>query len=139
MRHGLNAEAIPHEHHLVLAVQRVRVNLAISRQVADLATEAGEPLPTATRATAGGDREKLRGIPCTGRVGGGAIRGSLPHVHGLKDRTTSELANLSRDIEGTSPGTDPLAALLAKEAMEAEQETARLLGAKAALGVDAVR
>jgi hypothetical protein len=38
---------------------------------------------TATRATSGGDRRRLRGLPCIGPGVQGAIAGSVPHWDGL--------------------------------------------------------
>ena len=38
---------------------------------------------TATRATSGGDRQRLRGLPCIGPGVQGAVAGSVPHVDGL--------------------------------------------------------
>lgn len=66
---------------------RIQEHINDQRHIARLILDAGptDTPPTTTRATLPGDRRRLRGIP----VAGGAT--------------------------GTSPGTDPLAALLAKE------------------------
>lgn len=109
---GPNVEPIQAEGRLVLLVQRRRLDVAATRQVTELAREADQPLPT--RATAAGDPDKLRGIPVCGV--GGAIRGTRPDRDGLAHvgRLWS-LAELSRDIPGTSPGTQPEEALMESE------------------------
>jgi hypothetical protein len=131
---GLNERSIPYGGHLIRAVQHLRTRQAIARQVAELALEEEQPLPTA-RTSLPGDPMKLRGIPAVGGRGsvGGAIRGTLPHVDGLVDRSAMHaLAVLVRDdANGVSPGSDPLQALL-----DAEEETLGRLGDKVALGVD---
>jgi hypothetical protein len=116
--------AIPYEGHLLRVVRRQRLVAAQARQLAELCREEDRPLPVRAAAS-GGDRARLRGVPVAGF--GGAIRGSRPtDCIGRSDREGRALWVLGRDIEGTSPGTEPLAALL-----EAEAETLRLVAGKA--------
>lgn len=67
---------------MLRAIDRYRQDVALERQLLDLAREQGRPLPQAERiagATALGDPVKLRGIPAVGRFGiGGAISGTRP-------------------------------------------------------------
>jgi len=49
------------------------------RKLSRILIEIGEEAPTTTRATAGGDERKLRGIPAIGRGVAGAIPGTAPH------------------------------------------------------------
>lgn len=108
---GPNVEPIGAER-LNLMVQRHRIDVAVTRQVAELSREADQPLPS--RATAAGDPDKLRGIPVCGV--GGAIRGSRPDRDGLAHvGRLWTLAALGRDIPGASPGTQPEEALIEKE------------------------
>jgi hypothetical protein len=129
---ALTLARIEYAGHLSLAVKRQRENAALARQVAAIALEANEPLPTAPAATKAGDPLKLRGLPAVGGRGsvGGAVRGSLPHVAGLNAANaalTHALAVLVRDdANGASPGSEPLEALL-----EAEQATLRAVAGKA--------
>lgn len=52
-----------------------------SAKIAKILLEVGEPLPdTPTKATAGGDERKLRGIPAIGRGVAGAVPGTAPHT-----------------------------------------------------------
>lgn len=111
-----NASARPYEGHLLLAVSRVRLATNLSNQLAELARETDLPMPTA-RATAAGDAMRLRGIPCVGRGITGGMTGARPDG-GLDrlDRERRLIFVLARDIDGTSPGTQPEEALLDKEA-----------------------
>ena len=134
--------ARPYDGHLLLAVSRVRLQANLSRQLVELARETDSPLPS-KGATAGGDPMRLRGIPCVGRGISGATGRSRPEsvldklegwmpLHPDDARLSAEyalerkLAVLSQEIPGTSPGTEPLEALLA-----AEQELADGLAADA--------
>jgi hypothetical protein len=109
---------------LNLVIQRRRRAAALACQVARIALETGEPLPSApSLATPAGDRERLRGIPCAcGRGIGGTMRGTQPE-QAIVSRSDEialvrSLAVLSSDLDGTSPGTQPEQALL-----EAEEQT----------------
>jgi hypothetical protein len=112
----LNVEKIAYSGHLLLVVARRRTNVAIAMQMAALAREVGESMPLST-ASAGGDSQRLRGIPAIGRGVPGAMRGSRPDVfNGRLDPIARRLAELAWDIDSTSPGTQPEEAYLAKEA-----------------------
>jgi hypothetical protein len=119
-RWRLDQERIISDGRLVLVVQRLRVTQALSRQLVELAREADQPLP-GKGATAAGDVSKLRGIPAIGRGVPGAIRGSRPDVTTIAvglhydARSVYQLGVLAGDIDGTSPGTQPEEALMAKE------------------------
>lgn len=108
------AVAIPWEGRLSLAVQRYRCSVRIAEQAAQFAREVAQPMPS-RGATAGGDPQRLRGIPAVGGVSG-TIRGTQPE-HAILAREARGLVHLVRDLEGTSPGTQPEEALLAKEAL----------------------
>lgn len=110
--------ATPWEGRLTLAVQRRRQTQIFATKLAEFSREASQPLPT-TGATAGGDPQRLRGIPAVGGVSG-TIRGTEP-LGALLALEARGLLNLVRDLDGTSPGTQPEEALL-----EAEAETERL-------------
>ena len=108
--------ARPYDGHLLLAVTRTRLQVTLSNQLTELARETGMELPAAG-ATAAGDPQRLRGIPCVGRGISGGIRDSRPEDSiGRLDSIAARLAVISRDIPGTSPGSDPLEELLAAEA-----------------------
>jgi hypothetical protein len=127
----LSAGRIANEGHLLRAVRRQAEHAALARQVARICLEATEPLPAAPAATKAGDPVKLRGLPAVGGRGsvGGANRGSLPHVAGLKladGALTHALAVLVRDdANGASPGSEPLEETLRRAA---EAETLRRAG-----------
>jgi hypothetical protein len=107
--------ARPYDGHLLIAVTRVRLQVNLSNQLAELARETGLELPAAG-ATAAGDPQRLRGIPCVGRGISGGIRDTRPEDSiGRLDSIAARLAVIARDIPGTSPGSDPLEALLVAE------------------------
>jgi hypothetical protein len=105
---------IAYEGHLILALTRQRVAIALTQQVTALAREADQPLPS-QGATAGGDPERLRGIPVAGKGIAGVWNRSNPEgcISRLDD-LTRRLAVLARDIDGTSPGTQPEEEALAR-------------------------
>jgi hypothetical protein len=111
-RWRLDQERIDDEGRLNLMVQRRRLNANLARQLTEMARETDQPLPT--RATAGGDVSKLRGIPAIGRGVPGAMRGSRPDMSYLPEAVRF-LAVAVDGIDGTSPGTQPEEALMAKE------------------------
>lgn len=57
-------------------LEQRELHLEQERLLFERARETGNDLPELTRATAAGDRDKLRGIPMT--KAGGAIRGTRP-------------------------------------------------------------
>jgi len=98
-------EAIPAEGRVLREAKRVRENVAINYQLAQFARETGESLAS-EGATAAGDRARLRGIPVTGF--GGAMSGTRAERDALRNvGKLWSLVALGRDIEGTSPGTQP--------------------------------
>jgi hypothetical protein len=100
--------ARPYEGHLLLAVQRQRLQVNLAHQLAELARETDLPMPS-RGATAGGDRDRLRGIPVQGF--GGAMRRTRPESDSALDRLDREiraLVILAQDVPGTSPGSDPV-------------------------------
>ena len=70
-------EAIPWEGRLIRAVQNVRLRTALARQMAELAREVGEAMPSKGR-TAGGDVRRMRGIPIQARGVPGTLPGTQP-------------------------------------------------------------
>lgn len=110
---------IPYEGHLDLALKRMRrddyqwsVRTQFERETGQSLSEKG--------ATAAGDRWRLRGIPVVGRTGapGGVDGRRLPQASiNRLDPLSRKLAQLG-SIDGTSPGSQPEEALLAKEAEE---------------------
>lgn len=103
--------ARPYDGHLLLAVTRVRTAATLANQLVELSRETGLELPAAG-ATAAGDPQRLRGIPCVGRGISGEIRDTRPEDSiGRLDAIALRLHALSRDIPGTSPGSDPVEAL----------------------------
>lgn len=125
-RWRLDQERIESDGRLVLLVQRQRVTVALTKQLVELARETDLPLPS--KATAAGDVQKLRGIPAVARGVPGATRGSRPDTAYMAERVKwhnperevgafiDAVGVLAYDVDGTSPGTQPEEALLAKEA-----------------------
>lgn len=109
----LDEQRIESTGRLSLVVARTRVSVALAAQVTELSLETDLPMPS--RATAAGDVEKLRGIPCQGRGIGGATRGSRPDTAWMPETVVYALASVASDVDGTSPGTQPEEALMAKE------------------------
>lgn len=107
----LNQQPIPYDGHLTLALTRTRLATTLSVQLVELARETDLPLP-AKGATAGGDPDRLRGIPVAGKGIPGVWNRTRPdQCIDRLDREARLLAILARDIDGTSPGTDPVQAL----------------------------
>lgn len=64
---------------LSLAIRNAQLDAHNAAMLAQFDHEADIPDTTITGATAGGDEQKLRGIPAIGRGCAGAIRGTSPH------------------------------------------------------------
>ena len=109
-----DAQPIDQEGRLLLLVKRRRMAAQQAKQLASLAREAGEPLPSMPRATAAGDASKLRGVPILGRGVDGAIRGSRPGYDPLNRRLWGRSATeILVTTPAAVPGSEPEAELLA--------------------------
>jgi hypothetical protein len=113
--------AIPYVGHLLLVVARYREHTRQQVVISEFSREMDLPRPV-PGATAGGDAEGLRGIPCIGRGVSGGIDGRPLPAKSIDrlDPLSRALAVLARDVWGTSPGTQPEEALLEKERLEEE-------------------
>lgn len=85
MRRTLLTAAPPSETRILRAAKNARLDKSNAEKLAELAREQDQPLPSVSQ-TAAGDSRKLRGIPV-----------------------------MAPGVGSTIAGTDPLAALLAKE------------------------
>lgn len=109
----LDEQRIDYDGRLNRQVRRTQESMALAQQVTELSRETDKPMDS--RATAAGDVEKLRGIPCQGRGIGGGIRGTRPDTAWMPETVVYALAIVASDVDGTSPGTQPEEALMAKE------------------------
>lgn len=70
---------------LSLAIKHAQLDRHNAEQMARIARDTADPssLQSVRGATAAGDERKLRGIPVLSFGVGGAINGSIPHIHGV--------------------------------------------------------
>lgn len=106
--------ARPYDGHLLLAVTRVRLQRTLSDQITLLSRETGMERPSAG-ATAAGDPQRLRGIPCVGRGISGGIRDTRPEDSIGRLDQMNLLARRLAMFDGTSPGTQPEDEAIRKE------------------------
>jgi hypothetical protein len=95
--------AVPYEGHHLLQMSRWRLRVKHAEQLTEFSRESHQPVPVA-HATAAGDEERLRGVPCVGRGISGAMRGTRP------ESTIDVMDTMRRRLavyDGTSPGTQP--------------------------------
>jgi hypothetical protein len=70
--------------HLASRFRRHELEVAQAQLLARVLRDADVPAERPGRATAAGDSAKLRGAPFVGRGISGAIRGTVPHVDGIR-------------------------------------------------------
>lgn len=79
--------AEPPTYHLAARLRRRELERKVLLEVSRVLREANGSLEEARAfagVTAPGDRARLRGLPAVGRGVGGAMRGTVPHVDGLR-------------------------------------------------------